>query len=97
MLQSLEQGRTLSVLGTAVQMKAKGMEPDLDTYNIMLEALANDSREMEVWAVFEDMLAMGITPDVRSFKWLVWVHQHFLPQKHCSSYRAMSHLLGSTI
>ncbi|KAK7472632.1 hypothetical protein VKT23_000745 [Stygiomarasmius scandens] len=56
-------------------MKRSKIEPNLDTYNHLLRALAHYNRGFEAWAIFEDMLLVGIRPDVNTFNHLIEAHQ----------------------
>ncbi|KAF9263416.1 hypothetical protein L218DRAFT_1077388 [Marasmius fiardii PR-910] len=53
------------------EMKEKKVAPDLTTYHYVLSALASIHAERETWAVYEDMLAVGIKPDVHVYNLLL--------------------------
>ncbi|KIK67115.1 hypothetical protein GYMLUDRAFT_54959 [Collybiopsis luxurians FD-317 M1] len=52
-------------------MKRQGVQPDLDTYNYLLRSMSNNTRTSDAWAVFDDMLLLGIKPDVKTFNALI--------------------------
>jgi len=58
-------------------MKRSKIEPNLDTYNHLLRALAHYNRGFEAWAILEDMLLVGIRPDVNTFNHLIEVSSGF--------------------
>lgn len=56
-------------------MKKNGFAPDIQTYNSLLHILAHPqySRPLEAWAVLDDMLAVGVAPNVMTFNHLIKV------------------------
>lgn len=54
-------------------MKEKGIRPNLPIYNDLLKAASMDGLYMEVEAIMDDMLAMGIEPDRQSYHHLIHV------------------------
>ena len=57
----------------AARMKEQGIIPNLITYNLLLEACQDAALVDEAWAVFEDMLAVGILPSHSTFQLLLQV------------------------
>ncbi|THU95367.1 hypothetical protein K435DRAFT_779042 [Dendrothele bispora CBS 962.96] len=56
-------------------MKAEGIAPNLDTYNNLLRCLAYHHRAIDAWAILEDMILVGVQPDVHTFNYLIEAHQ----------------------
>lgn len=66
--------RAQGALAICAEMKAKDVHPDRTTYGCLLAALApQQMMHRECWAVFYDMLAMGIEPDTYIFNHLLQV------------------------
>ncbi|KAF5389447.1 hypothetical protein D9757_004288 [Collybiopsis confluens] len=62
----------LSIVG---EMKRQGVQPDKFTYYYLLRSMINNTRTSDAWAIFDDMLLVGITPDVGIFNVLIEAHQ----------------------
>ncbi|KAJ7647386.1 hypothetical protein FB45DRAFT_733113 [Roridomyces roridus] len=59
----------------AAEMKVRGVAPNLVTYNTLLRALAHGGYALPTFAVLEDMLSMGISPDTTSFNHIIDAHR----------------------
>lgn len=57
----------------AAEMKQKGITPTILTYNTLLRALGHGGYGPQAFAVFEDMLSFGVSPDATSFNHLIHV------------------------
>ncbi|KAJ6593845.1 hypothetical protein B0H19DRAFT_919621 [Mycena capillaripes] len=56
-------------------MKRQGVAPNLSTYNTLLRALAQDGHASATLAVLEDMLAVGVAPNIWSFNNIINAHR----------------------
>jgi len=54
-------------------MKERGVRPDILTYNSAMELFAKRAMEDEAWALVDDMKALGILPDIETYKFLLQV------------------------
>jgi pentatricopeptide repeat protein len=69
-------GRYAECLQVAAQMKQEGVRPDLATYNALLESASKSyTLQMDTWAIFEDMLASGVKPDVNTINFILKVEK----------------------
>ncbi|KAL4073938.1 hypothetical protein J3A83DRAFT_4091558, partial [Scleroderma citrinum] len=59
--------RLIPCLRLVREMKKERVEPDLIIYNSLLACIAEEGLPLEAWAVVDDMLAMGISPDRQSY------------------------------
>lgn len=71
--QSVDIGRYVKVIETLKAMKERGVRPDILTYNSAMELFAKRAMEDEAWALVDDMKALGILPDVETYKFLLRV------------------------
>lgn len=69
----VDQRKTTEVFETCLKMKAAGTKPNLVTYDQLLRVCADHRATTEAWAVFEDMLCMGIRPERESFHHVIIV------------------------
>jgi len=53
------------------RMKAEGCQPSLATYNCLLSMCAQSAATTEAWAIFEDMIHMGVIPERETFHHLI--------------------------
>ncbi|KAL5528332.1 hypothetical protein ACEPAF_7468 [Sanghuangporus sanghuang] len=67
--------RADEVINLAAEMKKANTRPDIHTYNSLLGALAADPYTEATWAVYRDMLAMGIRADTNIFNQLLYAHR----------------------
>ncbi|KAH9062448.1 hypothetical protein EDB87DRAFT_1787713 [Lactarius vividus] len=56
---------------TLKEMKESGVRPDILTYNTAMELFGKYAMEDEAWALIDDMKALGISPDVETFRFLL--------------------------
>jgi hypothetical protein len=70
---SVNSGNTAACFRAAVEMKAAGVAPDILTYNALMSAVAQDASGLLSWAIFDDMLLVGIQPTVTTFTYLMEV------------------------
>jgi pentatricopeptide repeat protein len=54
-------------------MKELGHRPDILTYNSAMELFGKQAMEDEAWALVDDMKALGIMPDIETYKLLLQV------------------------
>ncbi|KAJ7703255.1 hypothetical protein B0H17DRAFT_922737 [Mycena rosella] len=59
----------------AAEMKTQRITPTLATYNTLLRALAHGGYNAPSLAVLEDMLSVGISPDVISFNFILHAYR----------------------
>ena len=64
---------TISVLQLVADMKEKGVAADIMTYHCLMNALSARLLHKEAWAVFYDMIALGLRPDAQIFNSLIYV------------------------
>ena len=55
------------------QMKLDEVKPNIITYHLLLQTCCHLMLDQESWAIFEDMIAMGIQPDAQVFESLLSV------------------------
>lgn len=60
-------------LQLAQRMKADGIKPEAETYNILLSHAARDRTWLFAWAIFDDMILAGIRPTPTTFVHLIQV------------------------
>lgn len=65
--------KAMDVFDTARKMKEEGVKPNAQTYAHLLRACADIAVQAEAWAVFEDMIAVGLTPTRNTFHHLLSV------------------------
>ncbi|KAI0769747.1 hypothetical protein BD413DRAFT_79128 [Trametes elegans] len=63
----LDEHKSINVMHTARHIKQKGLQPNVTTYNYLLDACAKEMRWPEARAVFTDMVAMGVVPNRQTF------------------------------
>lgn len=73
-----EQTKAQTVFELAREMKDAGVKPNLVTYEHLMDACGDIAAYGEAWAVYEDMLAVGIEPNRHFFHKMLYV-------SHCSS------------
>ena len=71
--QFVDTGRPLRVVETLKEMKELGLQPNILTYNTAMELFGKLRMEDEAWALVDDMKAMGIVPDIETYKFLLQV------------------------
>ena len=54
-------------------MKELGHKPDILTYNTAMELFGRLNMKDEAWALVDDMKALGIMPDIETYKFLLQV------------------------
>ncbi|KAK4436854.1 Pentatricopeptide repeat-containing protein [Sesamum alatum] len=59
------------MLGLMDEMKERGVSPNVDTYNIVLNSVCEGERTEEAATLLDEMLQRGITPNIYSFKLLI--------------------------
>ena len=69
----IERGQTRNIFLLCAKMKSQNVQPDLTTYTYILRACAEEGRDLEARAAFEDMLAMGLYPNRTMFHFLIHV------------------------
>lgn len=69
----VQKRQAANVFGFVAQMKEEGLQPDALTYEHLLEACKDAARWKEALIVFEDLIAMGITPTRAMFHYLLQV------------------------
>lgn len=57
-------------------MKELGHRPDILTYNSAMELFGKQAMEDEAWALVDDMKALGIMPDIETYKLLLQAVRH---------------------
>lgn len=72
-MSAINSGRPSSCFQIAAKMKSLDKSPDISTYNGLMHAvaLAKDSNLILSWAVFDDMLLVGVKPTVTTFVHLI--------------------------
>jgi pentatricopeptide repeat protein len=60
-------------LRICVEMREKGIKPDLTTYHFLLRGLAEHAMHAECLAVLEDMERMGVVPDQMAYHYIMQV------------------------
>ena len=73
MMEAAERGKYHSCLAIAANMKAEGIRPDYSIYSALIQAAAREARWLDAWAIFDDMLLVGIKPTVAIFNHLLHV------------------------
>lgn len=68
-----EIGRYQKVLDLAAQMKANKIKPDVSTYVALISAAAYHRMWLDAWAIFDDMIAVGVQPTTAVFNALIKV------------------------
>ena len=71
MMEAAERGKYHSCLAIAAKMKADGIPPDYSTYSALIQAATREARWLDAWAIFDDMLLVGIKPTVAIFNYLL--------------------------
>ncbi|KAL5523876.1 hypothetical protein ACEPAG_8049 [Sanghuangporus baumii] len=67
--------RVDEAMNLVTEMKKTNTRPDYHTYTNLLYALALDWHTEATWAVYRDMLAIGIPPDTNIFNQLLYAHR----------------------
>ncbi|KAF8650428.1 hypothetical protein AX16_005232 [Volvariella volvacea WC 439] len=57
-------------------MKLADMTPDLATYHALLYAAASSGLWLEAWAIFDDMVLLGLKPSIVTFNHLIHAQRH---------------------
>ncbi|KAJ7188331.1 hypothetical protein C8R46DRAFT_934185 [Mycena filopes] len=70
-----DMGQFSHCFALASDMKKKGIAPTLLTYNTLLRALVPGGFASASLAVLEDMLAVGVSPDAKSFNYIIEAHR----------------------
>jgi pentatricopeptide repeat protein len=68
-----ERGQYASCLAIAAKMKKEGIPPDYSTYIALLQAAGRGAHWLDAWAIFDDMLLVGIEPTANIFNHLLHV------------------------
>ncbi|THH15657.1 hypothetical protein EW146_g4850 [Bondarzewia mesenterica] len=68
--------QSIYALRTVVDMKQNNIEPDIFTYNLLLETFAKMGAYEECWAIMDDMRGMEIQPTIQSYNYLIQSMQH---------------------
>jgi len=71
MMEAADRGKYHSCLAIAAKMKADSIRPDYSTYSALIQAAAREARWLDAWAIFDDMLLVGIKPTVAIFNHLL--------------------------
>jgi pentatricopeptide repeat protein len=66
-------GRSVRLVETLKEMKELGHRPDILTYNSAMALFGKQGMEEEAWALVDDMRALGIMPDIETYKFLLEV------------------------
>ncbi|KAG6876645.1 hypothetical protein C0992_012191 [Termitomyces sp. T32_za158] len=66
-----ELGHYSNVLEIAAKMKAHKIKPDITTYVALINAAASHRMWLDAWAIFDDMVAVGIKPNTDVFNRLI--------------------------
>ncbi|KAI9442634.1 hypothetical protein H4582DRAFT_2110118 [Lactarius indigo] len=74
--QFVDIGHSTKLVTTLKEMKESGLRPDILTYNSAIELFAKHAMEDEAWALIDDMKALGISPDIETFKFLLQAVRH---------------------
>lgn len=72
MREAISISRSDKVVDLVGKMKKAIVRPDTSTYNNLINALALEYMQQEAWAVFRDMMAMGVKPDANTFNQLLY-------------------------
>ena len=70
---SVDGGNLLELVEALKEMKELEVKPDILTYNTAMELFGRLGMEGEAWALVDDMKALGIMPDVETYKFLLHV------------------------
>jgi pentatricopeptide repeat protein len=66
-------GHTVRLVETLKEMKGLAHRPTILTYNSAMELFGKKGLEDEAWALVDDMKALGIMPDIETYKFLLQV------------------------
>ncbi|KAI0295849.1 hypothetical protein B0F90DRAFT_1748918 [Multifurca ochricompacta] len=69
--QLVDIGRSLRLVETLKEMKELQLQPDILTYNSAMELFGKHGMEDEAWALVDDMKALGVMPDIETYKFLL--------------------------
>ncbi|KAH8994719.1 hypothetical protein EDB86DRAFT_1240832 [Lactarius hatsudake] len=69
--QFVDIGHSTKLITTLKEMKESGLRPDILTYNSAMELFGKHAMDEEAWALIDDMKALGISPDIETFKLLL--------------------------
>ena len=73
-MNAVEKGNIPMCFQIAAKMKSSGISPDISTYNALMYAVAEEGDAMLSWAIFDDMLLLGIQPTTTTFAHLIHVN-----------------------
>ncbi|PFH51122.1 hypothetical protein AMATHDRAFT_175667 [Amanita thiersii Skay4041] len=59
----------------AAHMKLQNIAPDWEVYNALMNTAAACSSYREAWAIFEDMVLVGVKPDISMINHLIYAHR----------------------
>ena len=60
-------------LEAAAKMKLEGVRPDLQIYHALMDSAAVAGAWLQAWAILDDMLLVGVQPDITLFNHLIRV------------------------
>jgi pentatricopeptide repeat protein len=73
LMAAAERGQYASCLAIAAKMKKDRMPPDYSTYSALIQAAAREANWLDAWAIFDDMLLVGVQPTATIFNHLLHV------------------------
>jgi pentatricopeptide repeat protein len=73
MMSQPSKNKYLSCLSSVIEMKRKGVKPNLIIYNELLAAAAERGQWLDAFAIMDDMLSMKIKPNAITFNHLFHV------------------------
>ena len=71
--QLVDIGQSVKLVATLQEMKEYRIPPDILTYNSAMDLFGKHALEDEAWALIDDMKALGISPDIETFMFLLQV------------------------
>ena len=71
--QLVDIGQSVKLVATLQEMKEYRIPPDILTYNSAMDLFGKHALEDEAWALIDDMKALGISPDIETFQFLLQV------------------------
>ncbi|KAH9165468.1 hypothetical protein EDB89DRAFT_2009586 [Lactarius sanguifluus] len=69
--QFVDIGHSTKLVTTLKEMKESRLRPDILTYNTAMELFGKHAMDEEAWALIDDMKALGISPDIETFRFLL--------------------------